>query len=78
MVANDTGIINRHFDAMVTSFYRAPFTSSVRHFKGTLIARAFGREGNATDHGLLGIWNEAGLDTATVRMESRFIFGQAY
>ena len=71
-------IVNKHFDVMVTSFYHAPYASSVRHFKGTLIARAFGREGDNTYNGLLSAWEDDGLVAATLNMGHRFVFGQAY
>jgi hypothetical protein len=71
-------IINQHFETVVTAFYRAPFTSAVKHFRGRVVARAFGREEANTYKSLTEAWSEPGLEEAIASLGERYVFGQAY
>jgi hypothetical protein len=71
-------ILNEHFEAVVTALYPAPFISAVRHFRGRVIARAFGREGDANYASWIAAWQQPGLEDAIAALGSRYVFGQAY
>jgi hypothetical protein len=71
-------IINKYFDVVVTAFYPECYSSAVQNFRGLVIARAFGREGDKTYADLIAGWGVPNLKEAIAALGDRYIFGQAY
>lgn len=71
-------ILNEHFETVVTAFYPACFTSAIRQFGGRVVARAFGREGDATYGQLIAAWGDRALNAEVAALGERYVFGQGY
>lgn len=70
-------IVNSHFDIVVTSVYPVPLVEAVRRFRGTVIARVFGRAGSDSYTKLFSEYDPRLLADIRV-MGERFVFGQAH
>jgi hypothetical protein len=71
-------ILNEHFETVVTAFYPECFVSAVRHFRGRVIARCFGREGMATYREWTDSWGVPDFDEEIEALGERYVFGQGY
>ena len=68
-------IINSEFDVIVTAAYQVPLIQALTHFEGPVIARVFGREGDAT---YARLFEHYGSDDLIKRNLEQFVLGQAY
>jgi hypothetical protein len=73
-------IVNAHFDVAVITFssFIRPLAEAVRHFRGLVAARTFGREHPSTYADLLDHCRMAGLLDEIAARGSSFVFAQAY
>jgi hypothetical protein len=73
-------IINEHFDVLVTtlSFYTMPLSEAARKFKGTVVARVFGREHPARYSDLPAVTRRPLLLSELAGIGDRFVFAQGY
>jgi hypothetical protein len=73
-------IINKYFAATVAhfSYYTATLSEAARKFRGTLIARAFGREHPRTYAEFAAIGPHKNLLRELAALGDRFVFGQGY
>jgi hypothetical protein len=74
-----TGILDRYFDVLVTSVsaYITPLSEATRKFRGTVVARVFGREHPRRYSELLAA-GPTPLIEEIGAMGRRFVFGQGY
>ena len=68
-------IINSEFDVIMTPVYQVPLLQALTHFEGPVIARVFGRDGQAT---YAEMFEHYGCDHLIKSNLNRFMFGQAY
>lgn len=73
-------IIDRHFDAIISTFsiYTTPLSEAARKFGGQIIARVFGREHPRTYAELAAASRHKYLLPELGAVGNRFVFGQAY
>jgi hypothetical protein len=73
-------IIDRHFDAIISTFsiYTTPLSEAARKFRGQIIARVFGREHPRTYAELAAASRNKDLLPELGAVGNRFVFGQAY
>ncbi len=70
-----TDLINREFDAIITSVYETPLNEALTCFRGPIFARVFGREAPFNYGDLFKVYKSADL---IARAGSRFVLAQSY
>ena len=68
-------IINDKFDLIVTAVIDIPLVQALRHFKGPIVARVFGREAQLN---YAALFQHYGCTDLIKEVSRRFMFGQAY
>ena len=72
------GVVNRHFQAVVSVFFYRSLVEVVRKFQGRIIARAFGRESPLSYTGYITAGPPHDILNDLPALGDRFIFGQGY